>query len=229
MSTGGAVLLTRVSNRTIHLDAPLWPPSWPMGLTMLRLLLLPVFLWLLLTDANTEGRDRRHLAVAVFALMAITDKLDGYLARRLNQTSKLGALLDPIADKVLIACSVLLLGFEWIAPRGFRIPWTVVAILYAKDILLAVGSLALLRMTGTVTIRPRFLGRAGTVLQLALVIATLIGPDAARLSEPLAYYLTRGLWWAVSAFAIGASVAYVFQGIKQLRDSRLNHALQPNP
>src|SRR4051794_41724611 len=75
-----------------QLDIPsvpgLWPLTWPMGLTMLRLLLLPVFLWLILATARPGPGPRRlrWVAVGVFAVMALTDKLDGYLARRLNQT-----------------------------------------------------------------------------------------------------------------------------------------------
>ena len=95
------LLVSFTSTRTLGL----WPPTWPMGLTMLRLLLLPVFLCVLLPDAGRAGPNRRRWAVAIFAVMAVTDKLDGYLARRLNQTSKLGAILDPIADKLLVACS----------------------------------------------------------------------------------------------------------------------------
>ena len=98
-----------------------------MGLTLLRLLLLPVFLWMLLIDAGgTPQPVHRHrfYALGIFAVMAATDKLDGYLARRLNQTSKLGETLDPVADKLLIACSVILLSFEWVAPLGFgTTPW----------------------------------------------------------------------------------------------------------
>src|SRR5262245_24354338 len=98
-----------------------------MGLTMLRLMLLPVFLFILLHGANPKvpvnPQRLRWLAIGVFGIMAITDKLDGYLARRLNQTSKIGTILDPIADKLLIACSVILLSFDWVAPQGYAIPW----------------------------------------------------------------------------------------------------------
>src|SRR5437764_514187 len=93
----------------LQIDPGRWRLSWPMGLTMLRLLLLPLFLYLLLVDSRQPlPHVHRWWAVAVFAVMAITDKLDGYLARRLNQTSKLGAMLDPVADKLLIASSVVL-------------------------------------------------------------------------------------------------------------------------
>src|SRR6476661_4697035 len=118
-----------VSHRPFHLHAPegLWPLTWPMGLTMLRLLLLPVFLWIMLIDAGpvVAARPHRWWAMGIFAVMAVTDKLDGYLARRLNQTSKLGTVLDPVADKLLIASSVVLLSFDWAAGPAYRIPMPV--------------------------------------------------------------------------------------------------------
>ncbi len=97
-----------------------------MGLTMLRLLLLPAFLWALIANGPAGTGPHRWIAVSIFALMAITDKLDGYLARRLGQTSKMGALLDPVADKLLVGCSVILLSFSWVAPRDlpFRSGWS---------------------------------------------------------------------------------------------------------
>ena len=103
-----------------------------MGLTMLRLLLLPVFLWLILDAPHHPARmhTERWAALAIFAVMAVTDKLDGYLARRLNQVSKIGTLLDPLADKLLVACSVILLSFDWVADGRLSIPLPVVLSIY---------------------------------------------------------------------------------------------------
>src|ERR1041385_2919869 len=109
-----AVQSYAVTDRQLSLQTVpgLWPPSWPMGLTMLRLLLLPVFLYLLLFEPNKPAHAHRWWAVGVFAIMAATDKLDGYLARKLNQTSKIGTILDPVADKLLVASSVVLRSEE---------------------------------------------------------------------------------------------------------------------
>ena len=203
----------------------LWPPSWPMGLTMLRLVLLPVFLWVLLAGAHARGRDEpssayRYAAVAIFAVMAATDKLDGYLARRLNQTSKIGTLLDPVADKLLVACSIMLLSFEWVAPSGFKVPWPVVAAVYGKDVVVVAGCLALLSLVGRATVTPRPLGKVGTALQLALIIATLVAPDLARLGDGVAYWLVRGLWWVVGLVAAVSAADYVVQGWRQFSTGR---------
>lgn len=198
----------------------LWPPTWPMGLTMLRLLLLPVFLWALLIGSNQPTRSYWHMAVGVYVLMAVTDKLDGYLARRLGQTSRLGAILDPVADKLLIACSVMLLSLEFVAPRHFRIPAWVVATIYGKDLIIAIGTIALLSVVGTVRIAPRPLGKACTVLELAMVFAVLLAPDEKARWMPAWLVLVRILWWVVTIVAALACADYVIQGLRQFTASR---------
>jgi CDP-diacylglycerol--glycerol-3-phosphate 3-phosphatidyltransferase len=192
-----------------------------MGLTMLRLLLLPVFLWLLLASARPEPAPRRlrWAAIGVFAVMALTDKLDGYLARRLNQTSRLGTILDPVADKLLVASSVVLLSFDWIASEPYRIPTTVVAIIYGGYVVVALGTLALLLVVGRVSIAPRPLGKANTVLQLALVLLTLIAPELHG-GAPWIRNVLQVLWWIVPAVAVTTSADYVMLGIRQFGEYR---------
>jgi CDP-diacylglycerol--glycerol-3-phosphate 3-phosphatidyltransferase len=213
-----------VPHRKIELHAlpGLWPPTWPMGLTFLRLLLLPVFLCVMLSEArNADGP--RWIAVTIFAVMAATDKLDGYLARRLKQSSKIGAILDPVADKILIACCVMLLSLPWVAPPNFRIPsWVVIAV-YGKDLVIAIGCLVLLALLGTVTITPRPLGKASTVLQLAMVMAVLLTPPASSSWIPAWSRLVHTMFWVVTVLAVLTLADYVIQGTKQCRDARHGH------
>jgi CDP-diacylglycerol--glycerol-3-phosphate 3-phosphatidyltransferase len=205
----------------IPTTAGLLPLTWPMGLTFLRLLLLPVFLWTLLANAHAPEQPRNWLGLGVFVVMAITDKLDGYLARKFNQTSKLGAVLDPVADKLLVACSVIVLNFEWIAPPHFRIPGWVVIAVYAKDLIIAVGTLTLLALVGHVTILPRPLGKASTVVQLGMVIAVLLAPPDGAVWFGFWKQFVYVLWWLVCVLAAGACLDYVVQGIGQFRRSRV--------
>ena len=201
----------------------LWPPTWPMGLTMLRLLLLPVFLWVMLLDAGHEHAEpgrHRWWAVGIFGVMALTDKLDGYLARRLNQTSKLGTVLDPVADKLLIASSVVLLSFDWAAGASYRIPLPVVGAVYGKDVVVALGTVALLALVGRVSIAPRWLGKAGTFFQLLLVMLTLVAPDLDRMAPGSARAVLRALWWVVGLISITSAIDYVLVGMRQLRDAK---------
>jgi CDP-diacylglycerol--glycerol-3-phosphate 3-phosphatidyltransferase len=209
----------------VRLQGPsgLWPPTWPMGLTMLRLLLLPVFLWTLVLSSDLDSDlPYRYFAVGIFAIMAITDKLDGYLARKLQQATKLGAILDPLADKLLIACSVVLLSLGRVATPEFRIPIAVVIAVYGKDLITVLGTLAVMALVGHVQIIARPLGKLSTVVQLALVMATLLGPDLTQLG--VAGWLLPGLWWGVSALAILACSDYVVQGARQYHQSRVADA-----
>jgi len=209
-------------HRQIHLEPAggLWPPTWPMGLTMLRLLLLPVFLWALLSDAHTPGHSRRWLAVTIFAVMAITDKLDGYLARRFKQTSKLGALLDPVADKLLVGCCVILLSFDWLAPAGFAIPTWVVIAVYGKDVVTAIGVVLVLTIVGHVTVSARPIGKVSTLLQLTMVMGVLLAPDPLAARYHWWHAIVQGLFWGVAAAAIAAMLDYVVLGIRQYLESR---------
>jgi cardiolipin synthase len=191
-----------------------------MGLTMLRLLLLPVFLWLLLRDAGLpdEPRPNRRWAVAVFALMALTDKLDGYLARRLGQASQLGAILDPVADKLLLMISLILLSSERIAPSGYAIPLWVVGAVYLKDLLIVFGTLFVLARVRGVHVQARMLGKIGTALQLCLVLLTLLAPDLAGLLPGRVTPLT--LHWTgvgVAVVAAASVVDYVMAGGRMVR------------
>jgi CDP-diacylglycerol--glycerol-3-phosphate 3-phosphatidyltransferase len=212
----------------LHGVPGLWPPTWPVGLTMLRLLLLPVFLWVVLVDvsATPQAHPHRWWAVAIFAVMAITDKLDGYLARRLNQTTKLGAVLDPVADKLLVACSVILLSFDWVATEAYRIPMPVVVAVYGKDFIVVIGVIAILAVVGHVVIAPRPMGKLSTFLQLTLVLSTLMAPDLARWNGAVAAGLLRALWWAVSVVAIAACADYFRLGWRQFIAARRSKAAE---
>jgi cardiolipin synthase len=191
-----------------------------MGLTMLRLILLPVFLWIMLEGAERSagGHDQRRYrwaAVGVFAMMAMTDKLDGYLARKLHQTSRLGTLLDPLADKLLVACSIILLSFSWVAPAGYSIPKLVVILIYGKDVVVAGAALTVLYFAGRVYVAPRMLGKASTFFQLTLIMATLLAPDLGAAAPRTSRAIVATLWWLVSAVAVAACADYIATGVKQ--------------
>jgi cardiolipin synthase len=174
----------------------------------------------MLLDAGHEPpRPNRYRwwAVGIFAVMALTDKLDGYLARRLNQTSKIGTILDPVADKLLIASSVVLLSFGWAAGAAYRIPMPVVAAVYGKDLVVALGTVALLALVGKVSVAPRWLGKAGTFFQLLLVILTLVAPDLDVLKPGSGRWVLSVLWWVVGGVCVASAVDYVFVGVRQLR------------
>ncbi|MGA2230239.1 MAG: CDP-alcohol phosphatidyltransferase family protein [Tepidisphaeraceae bacterium] len=200
--------------------------NWANIITSLRLILLPLFLWIIIIDARRqtlagiEPRRLRWLAIGLFVVMALTDKLDGYLARRLKQTTRIGALLDPLADKVLIACSLILLSFPWAVPANFEIPLPVLVAVFAKDAGVAIGALGLIASAGKVEIGPRLLGKVSTALQLALILATLIAVDLENLSPRLPVVLVCGLWALVPVVVAAASIDYALIGVRQYAQFR---------
>jgi cardiolipin synthase len=134
----------------------------PNLLTLLRIALAPVFLWL-----YVAGDTRR--ALAVFAAAAATDLLDGIAARALHQYSRLGAFLDPIADKFLLAC-----GLFALAARG-QIPWWLPALVVARDVAILAAAAWLSSTHRAVPVAPTRIGKYATFTLVALVVVALAG------------------------------------------------------
>jgi cardiolipin synthase len=120
------------------------------ALTALRIVLAPVFLVL-------YARGEHLRALAAFAAAAATDVLDGLVARTLHQSSRLGAFLDPIADKLLAACALIAL-----AVTG-RLPWWLPALVVARDLALLAGATLLGTTHHTVPVAPTRIGKYATV------------------------------------------------------------------
>lgn len=133
----------------------------PNAITISRVALVPVLVLLL--------RDQRFpSALAVFALAGLSDALDGYIAKRYGLVSQFGAILDPLADKILLVTSYVMLAVLSLIPF-----WLVVAVV-SRDLLIVGGYLAYTLAAGTtVQMRPTALSKLNTLLQILLVIAVL--------------------------------------------------------
>ena len=142
-------------------------------ITILRLLLIPFFVVEVLYYVKQGEAVHRSLALGSFALAAILDGVDGYIARRFNQRSELGAILDPLADKLLLVSAIIVLSFDrtpWLA----GIPLWLTGTIIGRDVLLLVGLLVIQMIVGKVNVRPRFLGKIATVLQMVVVLWVLL-------------------------------------------------------
>ena len=168
----------------------------PNLISALRLAGVPVFLWLVL------GPEEDLLALAVLALSGVTDFLDGYLARRLDQRSTLGEVLDPIADRLYILAVVLGLALRDI------VPWWVAVVLPLRDVMLW-GLVPFLRMRGYSSLPVHFLGKAATFNLLYAFPLLLLGAGDGTLAEVA---LTVG--WAFAWWGTGL---YVYTGLDYLR------------
>lgn len=146
-------------------------PNVPNLLTIIRILLIPVFC-VFVFDLETSGTwitshpDTLIIAGIIFVIAAATDFFDGYLARRWNQTTNVGKLLDPLADKLLITAALIAL-IEWKFIPG----WSVVIIL-AREFLIT-GLRTLLIDVGAKAMGASSLGKTKTVLQMSAIIAFL--------------------------------------------------------
>ena len=176
----------------------------PNLLSMLRLAGVPVFLWLVL------GPEEDGLALAVLMVAGVTDYLDGYLARRLDQRSALGEILDPVADRLYILAVVLGLALREI------IPWWVAVLLPLRDLLLW-GLVPILRTRGFSALPVHFLGKAATFNLLYAFPLLLLGEGDGVLPT-----LAKVFGWAFAGWGIGlywwAGVLYAWQVRKLVRD-----------
>jgi len=184
--------------------------SWPNRVTLLRLFLIAPFV--IAVMSVQENDSARWIACGVFFLMAVSDGLDGWLARRLNSQTPLGKFLDPLADKLLVLCAVILLGHHETCVPGKPIPHAVVVVAIGKDLFVVVGFLLVYLVTGRIFISARSAGKYCTVVQLAMVVAVLLWPDFQRVSEVLGR-LPDLLWWAATVLAVVAAVDYYRLGI----------------
>ena len=189
--------------------------------TILRMLLTPFFVVEVLYYAKTGTDGYRMAALLTFAVAAICDGVDGYIARHYNQYSELGAILDPLADKLLLVSGVVLLSFDH-GPLLGQIPlWLTVTIL-GRDLLILIGMVLIHITVGKVHVRPHLVGKVATVLQMISVVWILLRWDEGRGAAWILF------WTASAALCTGVSgLAYVYDGIRQLSSSPKSLASEP--
>ena len=172
--------------------------SWPNRITILRLVLVAPFVVALLHLREYEPAAR-YVALGIFAVMAGSDFADGILARRLNQRTRLGAILDPLADKVMIACATVLLALPGSSVEGAMLPkWLVVAVI-AKDLWATIGFIVAYLVTDRLCDRPTRTGKMSTTMQLVMVTVVLLSPEMSCLApsfRPMGHAIG---WWAMMA------------------------------
>src|SRR5437660_4640384 len=127
-----------------------------------RILLVPFFIVEVLSYVERGQEWHRYLAIGAFLAAAICDGVDGYIARRYSQRSELGAILDPLADKLLLVSGIVLLSFNW--PYFDNIPLWLTGTIIGRDILLLIGLVVIQMTVGKVKVKPRIFGKIATVL-----------------------------------------------------------------
>ena len=170
----------------------------PNLLTLLRILLVPVFVILLI-----QGQFLK--AILVFVLAGLTDALDGFLARVLHQKTDLGLYLDPLADKALIVTSFVTLSVMGLIP-----PWLSVLVI-SRDFIILLGISVMTLMSIPFEIKPAAVSKVTTALQLltvfvVLVLSYLQGPE----QDGRVYFL----FWLTGALTVISGLNYIMRGLR---------------
>jgi len=193
----------------------------PNMLTIFRMVLIPIFVTLLFYQ-------RFILALAVFVVAGVTDGLDGLLARRFDQRSQLGTVLDPIADKLMLVTAFIVLSMRSVFPQPvpshLPVPFWVTVAVISRDVFIVVGAAAINIMTGFRGFRPSWLGKLNTSVQIIGIAAIMF---AASFPYGTGYYLPT-IYTTVFTLAIFSGAHYVFFASKLLNEDR-RQALEELP
>jgi len=184
--------------------------TWATRITIFRIVLIPIFVGLMVEygDTASSGHPQdawRYGAIAIFIIASLSDALDGYLARHWNQRSALGALLDPVADKLLLLA--VLITFGILPPRYFPLWFTVVIL--SRDAVLLLGYFVLRHFRHQIEIKPHWSGKLSTFFVFLAIAAVLFQAGAwiARLCALGAF------------FALISTAAYVRRGLQLLNEA----------
>ncbi len=189
----------------------------PNGLTLLRIFLVPLLIAALF---STRLPDQELYATGIFLAAAITDVFDGYLARRRRQVTTLGILLDPIADKLLIAAA--LISLVQVAPR--LVPAWIVVVILGREF--AVTGLRAIASSHGFTIAANELGKAKMISQVVAITMIILGHRYPHLLGLNLRIWSRVALWTVMGFALLSAFAYFRKFWRQINRPPLKQQLE---
>lgn len=178
-------------------------------ITILRILLVPFFCVHLVYYTHQGDEIHRLLAILAFAVASISDGVDGYIARRYNQRSELGAILDPLADKLLLVLGLALLTLDHL-PHFEPIPLYLVVTVFSRDLIILLGMAVIHYTCGKVAIKAHVIGKVATVFQMVTIAWVLLKWEALAID------------WLAAAAALCTGISgilYVLDGVRQLSAS----------
>jgi CDP-diacylglycerol--glycerol-3-phosphate 3-phosphatidyltransferase len=195
-------------------------------ITVVRILMIPAFVTMAIYYGESIKRGQplewqRFAAIAIFIVAAVSDGLDGYVARRYNQRSSLGIMLDPIADKGLLLSGIITLSLtSWSegAPKNGQFPVWFPVLVISRDAILLVGTLVLYLLNGHVQVKPHWTGKVATVMQMVAIGWVML---QLRVVPLLCVVLAAG------AFTLVSGIVYVADGVRQLQAAGHAHPAKP--
>ena len=185
-------------------------------ITVVRILMIPVFVTMAIyygesIHHGTPLEWMRYTAIAIFVIAAVSDGLDGYVARHYNQRSSLGVILDPLADKGLLLSGIITLSISnWsdIDPDYGRFPAWFPVLVISRDAVILVGAIVLYLLNGKVQVKPNWTGKVATVLQMIAIGWVMLQLHFL----PLLYVVI-----AAGVFTFISGIVYVTDGVRQLQ------------
>ena len=170
----------------------------PNVLTIIRIILIPVFVVVFF-------KGHKMAALAIFAAASLTDMLDGYLARKLNQITDFGKLFDPLADKLMVLTALVCQGIAGV------FPWEAIIIVACKELVMVLGGVFML--SKNVVVYSNYVGKAAQVFFIASLILSFFHEQLAERGVQLDIILL----WITVGLAIIAMLIYGVQSIRYLR------------
>jgi CDP-diacylglycerol--glycerol-3-phosphate 3-phosphatidyltransferase len=184
-------------------------------ITLVRILMIPAFVVMAIYYGQSVQRAeplewQRFAAILIFLVASVSDGLDGYVARRYNQRSSLGVILDPIADKGLLLSGIITLSISnWSDdPEYGRFPAWFPVLVITRDAVILVGAIILHLLNGRVQVKPHWTGKIATVLQMAAIGCVML---QLHFVSPIYIVGAAGLFTFISG------IIYVRDGVRQLQ------------
>ena len=192
-------------------------------ITIARIGMIPLFVMMAIyygrgVQHGTPLEWQRWTAIAMFVAAAASDGIDGYIARRYNQKSRLGVILDPLADKGLLLSGIITLS---VSGWGYEFPVWFPVLIVARDVVIVAGTLGLHYLNGTVRVKPSWTGKTATAMQMVAIALCMLQWNWFQKS------LAIGSWrldvgsldlsvWLAGFFTLVSGFGYVVEGMRQL-------------
>ena len=174
--------------------------------TIGRIIVVPLFIATVLYY-SPERPSLRYVALGIFLFAVISDVIDGYIARTRHQKTKAGAILDPLADKLLLISAFICLTIKGNVFSDTAFPlWLVVAVI-SRDVILLLGAMIIYLVQGDLSISPTRWGKATTFFQVFCIIGVLLQWKIAVL-----------IWYVTALLTVISGLGYIRNGIKTLND-----------
>ena len=174
-------------------------------ITVLRILTVPAFIVTVLY-LNASNEYLKTVALGIFLFASISDLIDGYVARKFNQESRLGALLDPIADKLLLVSAFVCLFIMKDQFGPVQLPFWLLIVIISRDVILLAGYLIMHLIQTSVKVKPTNAGKLTTFFQVLAIIAIFFQ-----------WEFSFVLWWVILVLSLATLIDYIMRNLQPHR------------